>query len=117
MTKSGKLKGFNRLTKEQIFEEKTRLEKTGIRLDVCTGQLYTNKNIPMGRLNGLTTNSGKKYKIMAQNGKDDVWYNGKFVGDYYAVFVYVEKCGFWQQISKWYFNFGNAVRYMTHKCN
>lgn len=115
MTKSGKLRGFKCLTKEQIIEEKNRLEKAGIKLDICTGQLYTSKNIPMGRLNGLKTQNGTEYKIIAQSQNNDVWYNGKFIGSYYAVFVNTNR-GFYQQISKWYFNYGNAVRYMTHNC-
>ena len=110
MTKTGKLSGFNHLTKDQIFEEKARLEKAGIRLDISNGKMYTFQNIPLGRTNSIKTASGKEYKIFAQNGNSDVWYHGKFVGDYYAVFV--KTYGFWQQVSKWYFHFGNAVKYM-----
>ena len=111
MTKSGKKSGFNRLSKSQILEEKSRLEKKGIRLDVETGQLYNDGNIPMGRICACKI-SGKVYKIFAQNGTDDVWHNGKFIGDNYAVFV--EANGFWQQVSPWYSRYGNAERYMTH---
>lgn len=86
------------------------------RIDSETGKKYFKNNIPVGRLNAMTGITGRRYKICAQNGNDSVWYNGRFLGDQYAVFVYVEKCGFWQQISPWYERYGNAVRYMTHKC-
>lgn len=48
-----------------------------------------------------------------ESGNSDVWYDDRFLGDEYAVFVKVEKCGFWQQITPWYCRVGNAVRRMT----
>lgn len=112
MTKTGYLRGFKRLTAEEISEEKERLRAAGIRLDVETGKLYNSKNIPLGILSGVATPTGKQYRIGSQNGNSDVWYNDRFLGDNYAVFVKVEKCGFWQQITPWYCRVGNAVKRM-----
>lgn len=93
-----------------------------IRVDVETGKRYIN-NIPEGKITAITTPDGTQYKIVAQNHnhQDDVWYNGRFIGDYYGVFKYIKPdmgCGFWQQVSPWYFRYGNAERKMCQltKC-
>lgn len=87
-----------------------------IRTDIETKKNYIN-NIPEGRLSATTTADGRQYKIIAQNinHQDDSWYNGRFIGDNYAVFKYIKhekSCGFWQQVSPWYCRYGNAERKM-----
>ena len=88
--------------------------KDFVKVDESTGKKYFNNNIPVGSLTAMATPTGIQFKIFPENGTADMWYNGKFVGDRYAVFRKVN--GFWQQISNWYCRYGNAVRYMTHKC-
>ena len=83
-------------------------------IDIKTGRKYIN-NIPEGRLTMVETVDGFKYKIMPMNinHQEDSWYNGRFIGDNYAVFKFVQPSmgtGFWQQVTKWYMNFGNAQR-------
>lgn len=76
-----------------------------IKTDVRTGKKYVN-NIPIEKVSEMND-----YKIMAMQGNNDTcWYNGYFLGDYYAVFKKAN--GFYQQVSNWYFRYGNAVRKM-----
>ena len=78
---------------------------------------YSIVNIPVGRLYYIAID-GEMYGIMAMNNKhaNDVWYNGRFMGDNYAVFkaVHCEHCDamFYQQISKWYSYYTCAVKCM-----
>ena len=85
-----------------------------IKIDSKTGKKYIN-NIPEGKLAMAETIEGRRFKIipMNANNQEDSWYNDRFIGDYYAVFEFVQPstgCGFWQQRTKWYMNFGNAQR-------
>ena len=81
-----------------------------IKIDARTGKRYTSTNIPIDYVdnNPYITTHGKQYKILAEAGNNDVWYNGVFLGDRYAVFVKTE-AGFYQQLSNWYCRYGNAV--------
>ena len=88
--------------------------KDFVKVDKSTGKKYFNNNIPVGKLRAMTTLEGKQYKIFSENGTNDMWYNGKFLGDRYAVFFRAN--GFWQQVSNWYCRYGNATRFMCHKC-
>lgn len=90
------------------------VNKELVKIDKSTGKKYFNNNIPVGALTGMSTPDGRIYKIFPESGNSDVWYHGTFLGDRYAVF---RKChGFWQQVSPWYCRYGNATRFMTHKC-
>ena len=83
-----------------------------IRTDIETGKKYFLNNIPVGRLNAVTLPNGTELKIFPEDGTGAAWYNNRFIGDRYAVFV---KCsGVWQQVSNWYYRYGNAVNYMTN---
>ena len=82
-----------------------------IRIDKVTGKAYTWYNIPI--IDGSLTciqNSKGLFMIMAENHShpEDSWYEGRFIGDRYAVFR--RSNGFFQQVSPWYERFGNAVR-------
>lgn len=80
------------------------------RTDLTTGKKYFLNNIPVGFLTAVTLPNGTQLKIFPENGTTDCWYNGRFIGDRYAVFV---KTGaMWQQISKWYNRYGYATRVM-----
>lgn len=75
--------------------------------DVETGHLYI-RNIRQKGIVAIDT-EGNKYRIVAQNETDDVWYNGRFLGTNYAVFKG------WQQVSPWYKRQGWAVRVMKER--
>lgn len=95
-------------------------ENVGI-TDVVSRKEYTVDNIPVGRLHSVSVD-GKHYCIRAMNAHhvDDVWYNGRFIGDQYAVFVRVPcDCGacFYQQLTKWYTYYGSAVKRMCKIAN
>lgn len=98
-----------------------------MRKDVLTGKCYTDSNIPLDRKGGALTRyedtaNNRKYRIMSESmgHSDDMWYNGRFLGDRYAVFVWVattSTLGFWQQVTPWYIRYGYAVRMMLKKVN
>ena len=87
-----------------------------VRIDKVTGKVYTWNNIPVDKRGHLTAIECRKgfYKIVSQNHNhpEDSWYQGRFIGDSYAVFKWVKtgESGFYQQVSPWYVWFGNAVR-------
>ena len=87
-----------------------------VRTDVKTKKEYTYDNIPIGRLNSIQNSKGF-FKIFSQSKghSDTQWYHGEFLGDYYAVFKWINTgrdSGYYHQVSKWYFRFGNAQRKM-----
>lgn len=87
-----------------------------IRVDVKTKKEYTHDNIPIGRLNSIQ-NSKSFFKIFSQSKghSDTQWYHGEFLGDSYAVFEWVNTStttGFYQQVSKWYMRYGDALNKM-----
>lgn len=91
-----------------------------VRVDSKTGKTYTFHNIPVTKEAVSTSGykDGVYYKIISQNHShpDDSWYNGRFIGDRYAVFEWVKtsaESGFWQQYSRWYNRFGNALRKLS----
>ena len=93
---------------------------SNIRHDKLTGKDYTYHNIPVDKKGHLTAVQCSKgfYKIFSENhnNPDASWYQGRFIGDSWAVFKWVktgEKSGFYQQVSPWYSRFGNAVRKLT----
>lgn len=69
---------------------------------------YYCKNIPVGFAPFRFKNYD--FTIFAQNKNhvEDSWYNGRFIGDYYAVFRKKDGDDFWQQCGKWYSTFGRA---------
>lgn len=88
-----------------------------VRVDKVTGKVYTYNNIPADKEGKLISAQCRKgyYKIFSENHNhpEDSWYEGRFIGDRYAVFKWVNsssEAGFYQQVSKWYNRFGNAVR-------
>lgn len=72
------------------------------------GKAYIN-NVPAGALSGVKSAAGD-FKVMALNGTKDRWYNDTFLGDEYAVFK--KENGFYQQITKSYSKYGNAINAM-----
>lgn len=90
-----------------------------IRIDKETGRSYTYHNIPLGKRGCLTSiqAGGKYFTIRSENHHhpEDSWYEGKFIGDRYAVFQWINTSpeeGFYQQVSNWYVYFGRAVNRM-----
>lgn len=87
---------------------------SSIRVDKVTGKMYTYHNIPVGKQGVTSAIQCDKgfYVIYSENRKhpEDSWYNGRFIGDRYAVFKWVEEGMFYQQVSIWYERYGNAVR-------
>ena len=90
---------------------------SNIRHDKLTGKDYTYHNIPVDKKGHLTAVQCSKgfYKIFSENHShpEDSWYDGRFIGDRYAVFKWVNTTpsqGFYQQVTPWYSRFGNAVR-------
>lgn len=81
-----------------------------MRIDGKTGVKYTDKNIPLGRIQSIITIAGKQLVIFSENGTLDCWYNDLFLGDRYAVFIKLN--GFYQQITKWYYYYGSCVKRM-----
>ena len=81
-----------------------------MKIDAKTKRKYFENNIPIGALSCIQTRDGIKYRIFPENGTDACWYDDRFLGDRYAVFI--RHHGFYQQISKWYCYYGNAVNYM-----
>ena len=93
---------------------------SNIRHDKLTGKYYTYHNIPVDKKGHLTAVQCSKgfYKIFSENHShpEDSWYDGRFIGDRYAVFKWVNitpSQGFYQQVTPWYYRFGNAVRKLT----
>ena len=84
-----------------------------IKSDCKTKKCYFTNNIPVGRLTTVKYPNGRYFKIFAENGTSDMWYNGQFLGDRYAVFELIR--GVWYQVSKWYIRYGNAVNVMCNK--
>lgn len=91
-----------------------------IRVDKVTGKTYTYHNIPIDKKGTPTCIQCRKgfFKILNQNSRhpDDSWYEGRFIGDRYAVFMWINnggESGFFQQVSPWYMKYGNAVRKMN----
>lgn len=84
-----------------------------IKSDRKTKKRYFANNIPVGRLTAIKYPNGRYFKIFAENGTSDMWYNGEFLGDKYAVFELIR--GTWYQVSKWYIKYGNAVNVMCNK--
>ena len=80
------------------------------RIDKATKRVYTYHNIPCDKGVYCIQTNGKLFKIFAENHShpEDSWYNGMFMGDRYAVFVWSGSC--YQQITIWYERFGNAQR-------
>lgn len=74
---------------------------------------YKHDNIPLrdNQITGYHIN-GKDFQILSQNhGRElDSWYEGKFTGDWYAVFVKSDYNNVRQQITPWYMAYGNAER-------
>ena len=90
---------------------------SNIRHDILTDKEYTYHNIPVDKKGHLTAVQCSKgfYKIFSENHShpEDSWYDGRFIGDRYAVFKWVNTTpsqGFYQQVTPWYYRFGNAVR-------
>lgn len=73
------------------------------------GKAYID-NVPAGAFSGVKSVAGD-FKVMALNGTKDCWYNNTFIGDNYAVFKKIN--GFYQQITKSYSKFGNAINAMV----
>lgn len=93
----------------------TRIEECGeARIDEVTGKMYNSKNIPLNRVCACESN-GVKYNIVAQGEPGDYWYNGRFLGTNYAIFMKAPNMMFWQQISPWYAKYGNAERFMLKR--
>lgn len=87
-----------------------------IRKDSKSGKLYTYRNIPFDRLNSIQNENGF-FVIYESNDKhpDDSWYEKIKVCGEYAVFKWVNttpSTGFYQQVSPWYINYGNAINKM-----
>lgn len=87
------------------------MEKIMCKVDAKTGRKYIN-NIPENSITAITTSDGTHYQIIAQNHDhmEECWYHDNFMGDHYAVFK--TENGIRQQVSMWYFRYGNAVRKM-----
>ena len=92
---------------------------SNIRHDKLTGKDYTYHNIPVDKKGHLTSVQCSKgfYKIFSENHShpEDSWYDGRFIGDRYAVFKWVNTTpsqGFYQQVTPWYYRFGYAVNRM-----
>lgn len=83
-----------------------------IRFDREKGKQYTYYNIPIDGRTTSIQNSKGFFKIMSEshNHPEDCWFNGRFIGDRYAVFQWNELAKFYQQVSVWYSQFGKAVR-------
>jgi hypothetical protein len=84
-----------------------------IKTDCKTKKRYFANNIPVGRLTTCKYPDGRYFKIFAENGTGDMWYNGRFLGDRYAVFEQIR--GTWFQASKWYSRYGYAIKVMCNK--
>lgn len=83
-----------------------------LRTDSKTKKQYTYFNMPIGENTSLYNCNGF-YIIMNENRlfPDDSWENGRFIGDRYAVFKWVNTSvdtGYFQQVTKWYKYFGWA---------
>ena len=82
-----------------------------------SGKWYTENNLPVGRLAGVATNTNS-YIIRAEHHDKpkDVWYQGIFLGDRYAVFepIFDNKCNVigYHQLTRYYDRFGMAVNRM-----
>ena len=85
-----------------------------IRTDCKTKKQYTYFNLPIEEISCKQNKNGF-YIIFNEKRThpNDAWYNGTFIGDRYAVFKWIKTgidSGFYQQMSKWYINFGWAKR-------
>ena len=85
-----------------------------MRIDKKTGKKYTEHNIPVDKLNYIVIPEKVQFCIMNENygHESDVWYNGIFCGDRYAVFMRSIDSRCWQQVSPWYVKYGTAERKM-----
>ena len=66
---------------------------------------------PLGRLHSITRNDATQFTILPMDTVQYRYYKplDKLVPTYYAVFEKVPH-GFYQQVSRWYFYYGHAVR-------
>ena len=89
------------------------------REDMKTHKKYTLSNIPINKVCGVRITQDEQYRILSQSAGhgEDCWYNGEFIGDYYCVAKYNFKAHCWQQISKWYFRYGNAINFLSKLCD
>lgn len=83
-----------------------------LKMDKKTKKWYYN-NVQCGKLVEIKTVSGNVYRIFALCKNEDCWYNDEFMGTDYAVFKKIKNGNFWQQISKWYMRYGDAVRCLS----
>lgn len=65
--------------------------------------------LPLGRLNSYKNNNCF-YMILPMDNLEERIYSGRLLPTYYAVFKFSE-VGV-QQVSKWYYRYGNAVKKM-----
>ena len=87
--------------------------------DKNTGKRYTVHNIPVDKVFIMVLPGHSELRIMNENygHESDVWYDGTFCGDRYAVFERTVESSCWMQITPWYQRFGYAQRKMFERYN
>ena len=90
-----------------------------MRVDKNTGKRYTEHNMPLDKCIHMVIPKVAQFKILNENygHESDVWYDGIFCGDRYAVFKYNLESHYWQQITPWYKRFGYAQGKMFEAYN